>query len=265
MDIKQKGKIIIITFILILLFAVIANQNVIAAYNPFQTFTNSVGNILAILTIEDEDGDRINITDNGEMKCVNVDPDDPTRFGEFNTYFRIPVYMNVEHHEIHEGDSYERHIDSANAAVAGLNVAFKTAPGIKLDHMLFGWSSSDEILFEIIEGATWDNGTGTPLNISNINRDMNKNSTAILENFNQVTFTANNQVMKDVTGIAGGTVIDPQYTYNAGLGAATIVETRNAGHEWILRNNETYIVRMTKTDSNCKMSINLHWYEHTSE
>lgn len=205
-------------------------------------------------------------TKRGELIQTNLtDPLDDSRQWEFDNLFKTPAIISIEHHEIHEGSSFERHIDSSNAAVAGLNVAFKTLTGSKLAHMLFGWSSNDEILFEIVEGATWTQGTGTALTINNVNRNNGNASTVILENKNQAEFTASNQMIKDVTGVSGGTVFDNQYTYNAGLGASVAAETRNALHEWPLKNNTTYVVRMTQTDGNCKMSITLHWYEHTGE
>lgn len=194
----------------------------------------------------------------------SVDPNNDSRFGEYDNIFTIPVGINVGHYQIHEGFSYERHIDSANALVAGLNIAFKTLPGTKLAHILFGWSSSDEILFEILEGATWTQGSGTALPLSNLNRNAG-NSTVILEDKNQPTFTASNQIIKDVTNIAGGTTFENQYTYNASLGASVIAESRQAAHEWVLKPDTTYVVRMTETDDNCKMSITLHWYEKTPE
>ncbi|MCK5017569.1 MAG: hypothetical protein KAS32_10920 [Candidatus Peribacteraceae bacterium] len=170
--------------------------------------------------------------------------------------------LTREHQAVHEGVSFERHIDSANLAVAALNVAFKTLAGSKRAHMIFGWSSNDEILYEIIEGATWDQGTGTALDIFEHSRGGGS-STLILEDKNQPAFTASNQVIKDVTNIAGGTTFEGQYTYNASIGAGGIGETRFAAHEWILKANTTYIVRATKTDTNCKISIDMHWYEHT--
>lgn len=172
------------------------------------------------------------------------------------------INITQEHYKIHNGENFERHIDSANLAVASLNVAFKTLSGTKLAHMIFGLSMSDEVLLEIIEGATWTQGSGTALNIFNNNRNSGA-STIILEDKNQPTFTASNQVIKDVTGIAGGTTFENQYTYNAGLGAIISAETRTAAHEWILKPDTTYIARTTQTDGNCKMSIDLHWYEHT--
>ena len=36
--------------------------------------------------------------------------------------------------------------------------------------------------------------------------------------------------MQNVTGVTGGTVIDKQYTYNAGLGAAVAAESREAAN-----------------------------------
>lgn len=187
------------------------------------------------------------------------------RQAEFDSKFKAPFMLQAEHSKIHEGNSYERHIDSNNIAVASLNVAFKTLAGIKLAHMLFGWASNDEILFEVIEGATWTQGSGVALNIINVNRDNANPSTIMLEDKNQAPFTASNQVIKDVTGISGGIVIDNQYTYNASLGVAVIAETRFALHEWILKDNTTYVVRLTQTAGNCKMTVNLHWYEHTDE
>jgi hypothetical protein len=174
----------------------------------------------------------------------------------------VLTHISLEHSKIHDGVSFERHIDSANAAVASLNVAFKTLAGTTLAHMIFGWSSNDEVLFEIIEGATWTQGSGTALTIFANNRDVGGSSTVILEDKNQAEFTASNQMIKDVTGISGGTTHENQYTYNASLGQQFQAESRQAAHEWVLKNGTTYVVRITKTDDNCKMSINLHWYEH---
>lgn len=196
---------------------------------------------------------------------VLVDPNNSARKNKFDSKFQALVRINLEHSKIHEGVSFERHIDSNNALVASLNVAFKTLAGTKLAHILFGWASSDEILFEVIEGATWTQGSGIALEIINVNRDNGSESLVILEDKNQSSFTASNEVIKDVTNIAGGTVIDPQFTYNASLGVAVVAESRSAFHEWVLKKDTTYVVRMTQTDGNCKMSINLHWYEHTSE
>ncbi|MEE9356507.1 MAG: hypothetical protein V3U75_13030 [Methylococcaceae bacterium] len=193
-----------------------------------------------------------------------VDPSNDTRLAKFDSKVKVPIIQQTEHGEIHGGTSFERHIDSGNAAVATLNVAFKTLAGTKLAHMIFGFASNDEIKYEIIEGATWTQGTGTALPILNHNRAAGA-STVILENKNQALFTASNQVIQDVTGISGGTVIDLQYTYNAGLGASVVAENRNAVHEWVLKPDTTYIVRMTQTDGNCKMSMVNHWYEHTDE
>lgn len=183
------------------------------------------------------------------------------------------INIPSEHHHLHEGESFERHIDSANLAVASLNVAFKTAPGLKHAHMLFGFSSNDEILFEVLEGATWDQGSGTALNLSNHNRAFAKilgaeGSSVILEDKNQVSFLASDQFIKNVTNVIGDSA-DPdirfegQYTYNASQGQRFTAETRAAHHEWKLAPDMTYVVRMTQTDGNCKMSIDLHWYEHT--
>jgi len=173
------------------------------------------------------------------------------------------VCISFEHHEVHDGDSFERHIDSGNANVASLNVAFKTVDTGKLVHMLFGFGTDDEVLWEIIEGAIWTQGTGTALDINHHNRKASSPSVAILEDVNQATFTASNQFIQDVTGIQGGTIFENQYIYNASIGQNRSAEARTSGHEWVLRPDTTYVVRVTQTDGNCKMSINLHYYEST--
>lgn len=198
-----------------------------------------------------------------------VDPQNERRDAGFDSLIQALLIQQTEHGMIHAGHSFERHIDSGNALVASLNVAFKTAPGTKLAHMIFGYGMSDEVLIEIFEGVTWTQGSGTALDIYNNNRNSGEDSAIILEDKNQATFTASNQVIKDVTGIAGDSSLDNrfenQYTYNAGLGVAITAETRTAVHEWVLKADETYVVRMTQTDGNCKMSIDLHWYEYQNE
>lgn len=172
----------------------------------------------------------------------------------------MPIYT-VEHAKIHEGVAHEVHVHTSNATEASLNIAFKTAPGQTVAHMLFGWDLNDECLLEIIEGATWTQGSGTAVDVQFINRYLRKKTQTILENKNQVAFKPSQQVIKDVTGISGGTIIDPQYTYNASIGANKSAETRVAGHEWPLNVDTTYVYRITKTDANAKMTGTLHWYD----
>ena len=74
-----------------------------------------------------------------------------------------------------------------------------------------------------------------------------------------------NQIIKDVTGVAGGVIFENRYTYNARLGANVDSENRQSSHEWVLKPDTTYLVRMTQTAFNCKMTIDLHFYEHSDK
>lgn len=199
----------------------------------------------------------------GQSATVNYDPN-ARGAATFDSKFKAPLFIRPEHSRIHAGKSFERHIDSANAVVSSLNVAFKTAAGTELVHAIFGWGSSDEILFEILQGATWTQGSGTVLNVFN-HLLSGGVSGIILENKNQPTFTASGQVMSNVTSVSGGTTFENQYTYNAGLGAAVAAETRSATHEWVLKADTTYVIRSTETDGDCKMSIDFHFYEKVNE
>jgi hypothetical protein len=195
---------------------------------------------------------------------VLVDPTNPSRQAEFDNKFKVPVHINVEHYAIHKGDSFEIHIDTADTAVTGLDVAFKTLAGSKLAHMIFGFAASDTVLWQIYENATWDPSSGTAIPSKNNNRDDNGNSEVVLENTTTGSFDTGG-ITKDPTNpsVAGATLFEQQYTYTTKVAGG---DTRQAAHEWVLKNDTQYLVRITKTSaSNAKYSIDLHWYEHQNE
>jgi hypothetical protein len=176
------------------------------------------------------------------------------------------ISVTNEHHEIHDGSSYEIHVDSANATVASMEIAFKTLTGSKLAHMLFGFSSNDEISFAIYEGASWDASSGTAVPAKYNNRSVAAVSTLILEDTTTGSFDTIGVTKNPTNSAVGGADrMEFQYTYNASLGVSVTAESRHAAHEWVLKANTTYLIIMTATDANCKMSIDLHWYEHTNK
>ncbi|MCK5601708.1 hypothetical protein KAR91_07570 [Candidatus Pacearchaeota archaeon] len=242
-----------------------ATKTIEASGKDIKIFRDSQGRAILGVVLMDEDGDNLlSLVQDGESasgaKGVLI-------FGKDSDGNTTPIIMDgesgglititTEHAKIHEGISFERHIDSNNATVATLNVAFKTGP-IGEVNIIQGWSASDTVLFEIIEGATWDQGSGTALDISNHNRNRGA-STLILEDKNQATFTASNQVIQDVTNVSGGTTFERQLTYEPKQAGGN---TRASTHEWELMPDTTYVFRITKTSAgNSKMSIDLHWYE----
>lgn len=167
------------------------------------------------------------------------------------------ITIETEHEKVHDGVSFCRQIDSNNSAVATLNAAFKTKDSGDI-HILFEFGASDTAQFELIEGATWDQGSGTALDIFNHKRDGG-DSTLVLEDKNQVAFTASNQLIQDVTTVTGGTVIYNKFTYAArqvGGGSRSVVIERE------LKADTTYVFRAAKTGGGtAKLDIDLNWYE----
>ena len=182
------------------------------------------------------------------------DPNDATRFGEFDSKFQIPVVIDVAHHEIHEGDSY---IADNVVDAAGLDLAFKIPTGTKRAHLIFQWAAESKAHIEIYEGRTWTAGSGSKVVI--YNRDRNSTNTSQTQEDTTGTFGANMGVVKNPTGQAGGTVIHNEYSWSD---KKETVRNRDVS-EFILKNNSTYLIKLTSDDGVKGLHIALHWYEHT--
>lgn len=174
---------------------------------------------------------------------------------------RALISISQLHHEAHEGNAFI--VDSENLTLntnSTLTLSFKTPDTIKKPHLTLDFSALLGCKVEIIEGTTWTQGTGTVTNI--INRHRNSSTQSILlENKNQVTFTASNQLIQDVTGLSGGTTIRTLRTFG--------VKNKISGgggrdeEEMILKPNTTYTIKLTSTNDSNSATLNLSWYEHT--
>lgn len=182
--------------------------------------------------------------------------------GERDNLADVHPSIEFEHHKNHEGYNFEVHIESALVSVANIVCAFRVPPSNKSIHMVIDWKAEDKAHSEIFEGAVWSTDTGTVLEISNNNR--NSTITSILEEDKTATpaWTANG-VLMDPTGIVGGTSLHSDYSYIAKqAGGATSLPR----HEWILKNDETYVIKVTNdAGGNKLMGIILHWYENINK
>lgn len=192
----------------------------------------------------------------GKGAVYLVDPSDSSRIAEFDSKFKVPVIIISEHHEIHEGDSY---IADKEVTAASLDLAFKVPAGTKRMHLIFQWATESKAHIEIHEGRTWTAGTGSTVTI--FNRDRNSGSTSQVEEDTGGAFAANMAVVQDPTGQAGGTIIHDEYVWSD---KRQTVRNRDVA-EFILKNNETYVVKLTSDDGAKGLHTALHWYEHTDE
>ena len=179
--------------------------------------------------------------------------------GNFDKLFNIPAFIDVQHHKLHDGKHFEVHIETETTSAASIVCAFRVPAGNKRAHVVIDWKSEDKAHIELLEGAIWSTDTGTVFTIYNNNR--NSATTSMLEEDKTATpaWTANG-VLKNPTGIVGGTAVHSDYSYIVKqAGGATSLPR----HEWILKNDETYVIKITNdAGGNKLLGIVLHWYEH---
>ncbi len=179
--------------------------------------------------------------------------------GDFDNLFNIPVVIGVQHHELHKGNHFEVHVETEITAAASIICAFRIPAGNKSSHVVIDWKAEDKAHIELLEGAVWSTDTGSVITIYNNNRNL-----AITSQFQEdKTATPNwtaNGVLKNPTGIVGGVVLHSDYSYvTKQAGGATSLPR----HEWILKNDETYVIKITNdAGGNKLLGIVMHWYEH---
>lgn len=193
-------------------------------------------------------------------QVVQFDPDDPTRLADFDTLFKIPVVIDVAHHEIHEGCAYKVSVfDSVMGIADQLIIAFKTPAADKRVHLLMEFITLTGGLLSLVEGPTWDNTSGTLRTIFNRKRDLTGSG---LETDKGGAFSATNQILENPTTFAGGATIDTIIAHgqkNQFAGSGRDV------NEWVLDPATQYGVVFTSVAASNQAQIWADWYEHEDE
>ncbi len=161
-----------------------------------------------------------------------------------------PVLIDVDHHEIHCGDSFmaTRTVDLGNGAIDTTIITVPNEPGTgqtqKKYHMVMNISVEVEASIELYEGATTDaDGTTIP----QYNRDRNS------------AFVTGLVITHTPTTPAGGTLIQAK---QLGSGKSSGGESRGQ-NEIILKNNTKYRLVVTNaTTKNNYVSYELNHYIH---
>ena len=193
---------------------------------------------------------------------VLVDPDDTTRRQEFDTKVKAPITIDVDHHELHEGEAFMAHaVDTSMAATDKLIMAFKTSDSARLIHMVVSGHFKAAGHIDVDEGCTWTAETGTATTIYNRERDGTFSSSGILENADQAAFTVSSAFVLNPTGYSAGTVIHSDYTFAQGpVGGGT-----RATEEIVFARDTTYFFVYTADGATNAADLELDWDEHTSE
>ena len=154
--------------------------------------------------------------------------------------------VDYEHHEIHSGSHYFVAGQETEASAATIEFIVVTPDSTSWSHMTFEIVGSGDTTFAIYEGASGITGgsSTTPLN-------NNRNSA----NTSGLTLT------KDPTSITSdGTLI-----YEQRVGSNRQAGLLGRGQEIILKQDETYLFRVTSNAASNNISYKAEWYEHTDK
>ncbi len=156
------------------------------------------------------------------------------------------VVVEMDHHEIHEGDFY-RAVDSVALGIGDVATFIVVTPNTtKWLHMRPSVNVTAESTVVLYENVTYTGGTSVPA--LNANRNSGNTSGATL--------------VKQVTTLTTGSAVALS---NHLLGSNRTDGGKTDPDEWILKQNTTYCLEVTNEaagTNNCV--VELVWYEHTS-
>lgn len=166
--------------------------------------------------------------------------------------------VSYAHHEIHSGSAYALHATNADLDTADeLSLSFKTPAGTKWLHVVPLVSCSSTARFEILEGPTITNDSGS--DIVPLNRNRNSANTSGVYSIKATPIV--NQANLDATITVDGVAIHDELlgagkNYSGGGGI------RDAD-EYVLASSTVYAFRITGIADNGVVSLEITWYEHT--
>jgi len=203
----------------------------------------------AVITAKDVDtGEFINIGsrqgDTGFNLNVSVDQTEPTT-NSIKT-------MEYDHSEIHDGRHYIiTHVDPDLDAAATIEYLIITPDTTRWSHLTFEISGivSTDVSFYEGTGLTG----GTPVEAINNNR-------------NSANASVNTITLNPTGGSGDGSLI-----YNQIFGGPSSNQFRGSTSfaaerlEFVLKQNEAYLLRVTSGVDNNRVSLKLSWYEHVNK
>lgn len=175
-------------------------------------------------------------TPTGNALNVQIGPGDPIS--------NVPVVMEFEHHQIHEGETFRAQSAQASLATGTVKYGITVgaySPTVRAPHMVLAcsvYNGSAKVL--LYEGATFTSGAG----ITAYNRNRNVLTAAAATITGGVTST-------------DGTLIE---TFYVGTGSKT-AGTFRADSEWVLKASTIYRVDLIGLAAGTEAVLSFNWYE----
>lgn len=235
-------------------------KSVLTGENPAGTFVNfgatTSGNFK--MSLEEFEND-VSVNSNTQLKTTTYHEDGTA--GQLITGIKKEAgkdgidsstntlqIIDYEHHEIHSGSHYNYCDYSANSLASGAIIEFlMTTPNTtEWTHLAFEVYSATGCTIELFEGASGIVG-GTTITPRNNNRNSSN--------------TSNVSLIRDPTSIASDGVRAAGFLAGAGRSSGFADRSK----ENILKQNTTYLVRITSTAAQNRISWCAEWYEHTDK
>ena len=174
--------------------------------------------------------------------------------------------LDIAHHEIHAGDHYTAAIvDETMINSEIILLAFKTPDTSKYLHVVFVYYVIVAGNVEILEAGTWTHAQQSTVNIINSNRNAG-NTSGALENASQTDFNAGSKLQGSfvaLQSLANTTVVWQDWIMAGG--ASKGGGFKRGEDEVVLKQDTTYVVRLTADGAANGAFLGLSWYEHQIE
>ncbi len=159
--------------------------------------------------------------------------------------------VDYEHHELHAGSHFTySQIDADFDIADAVELLIVTPDTTKWAHMVVDVEAALDTNVKLYEGSTHT------VDAAQTARNNNRNS----ETSNTTTINTHNN-----DGADGTLIFESQFGISTGGGANKLTgggAVRGA-QEWILKQDESYLLVVTSGSDNSSLSIKLSWYEHT--
>jgi hypothetical protein len=163
---------------------------------------------------------------------------------------QLPVVIEFDHHQIHEGEAWKWHFFGAvNSTTKNVRISVPTLDATTRTPHIIVEVIADNTTCQnsLFEGTTWTaNGTDDSARIMNRNRNINGSPNTKIYVTGGTALTPN----------AKGTLLDFGYLFT---GKAS-VNTERSLVEWVLKSNSEYLFEVITTGSG-NVLIKIHFYE----
>jgi hypothetical protein len=221
----------------------------------------AAGSDIGVFAPQASEAIKIEVINTGSGSATAVDVTLVTRDGLFGELSGLSLDGNTKalqtidypHHEIHSGSSFTITDYDSDVDIAGPKYYRITTPDTKSwAHLTLEASAATAGLIELYENPTESEPVVAGTAFTAYNRDRNSSSTASLVIKYDPTFTsAGTRIWHSRIGVSG----NPSVRSGG---------TSSSRDEFILKQNEDYVIKFTSDADNNALWIIFNWYEHTN-